>query len=167
VLVSLYCVHTTITGSNIGLLSVFFLVTPLLTKAIKCLSSEGRLYISKDVLFNEYWFPYSHWKPASQSSQAPLSPFVPAAIPIASPPTSPNHTSITHSPPSHNSPPVLSTPTHINNTPNSSSSSSSVPIPESLTAIPPSSSSSEPIPNQSPQNLFQHTRDLLYLVCIL
>lgn len=26
----------------------------------KCLSSEGRLYISKDVLFNEYRFPYSH-----------------------------------------------------------------------------------------------------------
>lgn len=56
VLVSLYCVHTTITSSNIGLLSVFFLVTPLLTKAIsayhlKDVSISPRMCISMNIGF--------------------------------------------------------------------------------------------------------------------
>ena len=41
-------------------------------KGYKCLSSSGRVYISKDVLFNELRFPYSELFPSSSSSTKSL-----------------------------------------------------------------------------------------------
>jgi len=45
-------------------------------KGYKCLSSEGRLYISKDVIFNESSFPYTSLFPSTSTSQS-----VPTSIP--------------------------------------------------------------------------------------
>lgn len=54
-------------------------------KGYKCLSSEGRIYISKDVVVNESRFPYHALFPSSSSSHSLHQPTLPSAsIPIAS-----------------------------------------------------------------------------------
>ncbi|KAM6578484.1 hypothetical protein CsatB_030321 [Cannabis sativa] len=68
-------------------------------KGYKCLSPTGRIYISRDVLFNEHLFPYAtHSLPTSNSSMSTSSSGtgVSAFIPQS---TTPFHTSYTHSPP--------------------------------------------------------------------
>src|ERR1044072_6321018 len=56
-------------------------------KGYKCLNPSGRLYISKDVLFNQFRFPYSDlFSPStSSSSRPPISstiPLIPPSQPV-------------------------------------------------------------------------------------
>lgn len=52
-------------------------------KGYKCLSSNGRLYISKDVLFNEHKFPYKDlFCPSTRASQVQQE--FPASVPLVS-----------------------------------------------------------------------------------
>lgn len=50
-------------------------------KGHKCLAPSGRIYISKDVLFNENLFPYPNLFSTTSNSSPPLSTY-PASIPI-------------------------------------------------------------------------------------
>lgn len=50
-------------------------------KGHKCLSSDGRIFILKDVLFNEYKFPFSTMFPPILSS-SPQSSLFPSTIPV-------------------------------------------------------------------------------------
>lgn len=60
-------------------------------KGHKCLAANGKIYISKDVLFNECRFPYATIFPTSSSSSQSISTF-PSHIPLAS--TSPLSNSV-------------------------------------------------------------------------
>jgi len=64
-------------------------------KGYKCLSPNGKLYVSKDVIFNELKYPYNDlFPPLSNSVTSSKSDFLPTAhIPLVS--TSPNE--LTHS----------------------------------------------------------------------
>jgi histone deacetylase 1/2 len=77
-------------------------------KGYKCLSSDGRVYVSKDVLFNEKRFPYPYLFPTNIANSTPSSPTntLPSQVPLylpnqsqtvstQSPPTSP-HTQVLH-----------------------------------------------------------------------
>lgn len=58
-------------------------------KGHKCLNSDGRVYISKDVLFNEYRFPYPHLFQYTTSAVHNTPPTFPSSILVIS---STNHT---------------------------------------------------------------------------
>jgi histone deacetylase 1/2 len=90
-------------------------------KGYKCLSPEGRIYISKDVLFNEQKFPYSQLFPSSSLGPSPSgtssqSSSIPLIIPSQPTPTptqsSPNPT---HTPPNSSPPTPISDPNAILN----------------------------------------------------
>jgi hypothetical protein len=68
-------------------------------RGYKCLDSTGKIFISKDVVFNESRFPYTELFPSNQpisvTSESPtLSTFLPTPNPITTIPPSPSmHTS--------------------------------------------------------------------------
>ncbi|KAK2373624.1 putative mitochondrial protein [Trifolium repens] len=93
---------------------VFFLGYSSTYKGYKCLSSDGRVYVSKDVLFNEQRFPYNQifsknkpvpTSPASTNSPSQLSLFLPSLST-----NTPTPTQQTSSPPP-TSPSASNTPT--------------------------------------------------------
>ena len=89
-------------------MGMFFWGIPHLNKGYKCLSPIGKLFISKDVVFNEVKFPYSDlFLSSSKSDSHPNNPisFIPS-IPIVPQPSSPL-------PPSSNS---VASPTSVNPT---------------------------------------------------
>ena len=51
-------------------------------KGYKCFSNSGRLYISRNVIFNETTFPYAPKSPIMTHSDSPTSPDVVPSIPI-------------------------------------------------------------------------------------
>ncbi|GAU26774.1 hypothetical protein TSUD_317720 [Trifolium subterraneum] len=89
-------------------------------KGYKCLSPEGRIYISKDVLFNEHKFPYSQLFHSSSLGSSPSGTSSTSSVPM----TIPSQTLPT---PTQSSP----NPTHAPSTP-SSSPTTSIPDPTAI-----------------------------------
>lgn len=87
-------------------------------KGHKCLAPNGRIYISKDVTFNESKFPFPYLFPTTSSQLSTSSPSFPAAIPLipnsspSTPSSTPSHVPITESmsSPSSSSLPTASSP---------------------------------------------------------
>jgi hypothetical protein len=74
------CVHIILKNFNLGLLSVCLLIIVFNIKAAKCLNIlTGRLYISRDVLFEETIFPFQN-KSTHQSESPSLGPNFPQPI---------------------------------------------------------------------------------------
>lgn len=72
-------------------------------KGHKCLSPDGKIYISKDVLFNEFRFPFTTVFPNKLSSTSASPSTFPAAIPLLSfpaqvPPSPPPSNEAVHDP---------------------------------------------------------------------
>ena len=133
-------------------------------KGYKCLSSFGRIYISKDVLFNELRFPYIDLFPSSSNptknldsyfSLSPnLSPPFVAPIPQTSQASPVNSSSVPLIPPGFSPLPAHSPITTIF-VPCPSTSSAPIPIqPQNSKSTNPTSSTSESvsIPNSIPVN---------------
>ncbi|MCH82453.1 retrovirus-related Pol polyprotein from transposon TNT 1-94, partial [Trifolium medium] len=87
-------------------------------KGYKCLDSTGKIFLSKDVVFNESRFPYSELFPSGQSiSVQPngpaLSTFFPTSVPFSTipPPSQPSLSPNMSTSPPPPSPNTLSTPT--------------------------------------------------------
>jgi histone deacetylase 1/2 len=102
-------------------------------KGYKCLSPEGRVYVSKDVLFNEQKFPYPYLFPTTTTANS-----------IATAPTSPSHVPLYF--PNQN----LATPTSLQHLP----TQSQILHPTHITTIhmdpdPPSPTSPQHLPTQS------------------
>lgn len=55
-------------------------------KGYKCLSPSGIIFISKDVIFNEFRFPYTDLFPSQAPPTTPISSPIPAQIPLLSSP---------------------------------------------------------------------------------
>lgn len=111
-----------------------------LPQRLQRLSPEGRLHISKDVLFNEFWFPYAEVPAASMSSQSTSS-LTRAPLVVL-----PQSTTLT--PPISSSPPlsqvsqstqspIIELPHSLSNTSSSSASESPIPPSESSTPVVP------------------------------
>lgn len=75
---------TTHTKWTIDLLNAFFLGIAQVIKAYKCLDRNGKLYISRDMSFDEYKFPFELlFKAVSESLNTSCNPFMPiASLPI-------------------------------------------------------------------------------------
>lgn len=114
-------------------------------KGHKCLAQNRRIYISKDVLFNEFRFPYPSLF-SDNSAPPPISPTFPSTIPLLSQ----NHSQHVSplSPPHTNSPSDSTTSSsHTNN--ESSGSKCSSPSPEINSSSPETSSPSPEINHPS------------------
>src|ERR1044072_6285488 len=132
-------------------------------KGYKCLSSNGRIYISKDVLFHETRFPYSSLFPSqkskSQSAGAPIS----AMPPILnfqqhhSLPNSPTTSHVSLSPPSPQSSSNQQSHTSINSLQNDTSQ----PLGSDLI---PGSAAGLPIPSVIPNTHPMQTSMFLLLI---
>ncbi|MCH80541.1 retrovirus-related Pol polyprotein from transposon TNT 1-94, partial [Trifolium medium] len=130
-------------------------------KGYKCLDSTGKIFISKDVMFNKARFPYNELFPSDQPSHQPLSvnstsptlsSFPPTPNPVPIPPSSlaaPPHTVAPHTTPIQS----LNTPI-VSLTPNDSSHNSltsQIPSTHPSNSVSPSNSSYSPHSNS---NLF-------------
>lgn len=81
--VILYLHHAIITNCNLGRLNVSLIIGYSSShKGYKCLASNGRLYISKDVLFNESHFHFQHRQTNANSNPPPM-PSPSHSIPLA------------------------------------------------------------------------------------
>ena len=93
-------------------------------KGYKCLSSTGRIYISKDVLFNELRYPYFDLFPSSSSSVQNLDSYFSLdrdlSPPFVAPTPQPSQVSSSHSPSVPSIPPGFSS---ISRQPSSESTS--------------------------------------------
>jgi histone deacetylase 1/2 len=124
-------------------------------KGYKCLSPDGRIYVSKDVLFNEQRFPYPQLFPNSHTTETPsMSPTSTSQVPLHLPTQVINPVPITIIPhtlnPEPSSPTQSPNPMLITTVPNAA-----IPEPSSPPLSPPSStnnySSTTPLP-VSPSN---------------
>ena len=149
-------------------------------KGYKCLDSAGRLYISKDVIFNEYKFPYAELFSCNQPSTTSDTSHPFTTFPIAQLPT--YNTSSVNTPSPSNTAPIQANSEHFSshhtelsqsplqhNTPLNSTSTHSSPNlhhlppgpilnPEPLTVLPPSSLGSVSSASQS-HNFSQSSTD--------
>ena len=133
-------------------------------KGHKCFSSSGRVYISKDVLFNELRFPYSNLFPSSSNpiknldSYFSLNPNLSSPFVIPTPQSSqlsPSHSpSVPFVPPGFPPIPIHSPTTSLSMSHPSTSSKPTFVHPQTSESTTPSASSFESIsaPNSIPAN---------------
>ena len=104
-------------------------------KGYKCLSPSGRIFISKDVLFNESRFPYHELFPSAQSSSSTSTPSYSLPIVTLTNPVLPNALRPTEVPVNSSSLSSHSSPINHSAAPMSSPSAPTSPV---STATPPS-----------------------------
>lgn len=130
-------------------------------KGYKCLDATGRLFVSKDVIFNENAFPYPNLFPTKLTKQpataCTLQPLGVVPFNIAQPTTFPNPTATSPSPNPPNSPYTTSLPSTASSTINPDSPAPSIPsAPQSPAApLPPLPTNTHPMITRSKNGIVQ------------